>query len=143
MRLTSAFIALSTIAMPAAAQDAPLDPREAFYELRVYHPHPGKLDELNARFRQHTLRIFAKHGMRNVAYWVEQPGEPAPNGKVIYVLAYPSREARDASWKAFVSDPEWLAIQSASEANGKIVAKVDSTFMSLADYSPPLAVPEN
>ena len=91
MRLAPVFIALSTIAAPAAAQDAPLDPREAFYELRVYHPHPGKLDALNARFREHTLKLFEKHGMRNVAYWIEQPSDTAPDGKVIYVLAYPSR----------------------------------------------------
>ena len=141
MRLASAFLALSTIAAPAAAQDAPLDPTAAFYELRVYHPHPGKLEALNARFREHTLKLFEKHGMRNVAYWVEQPNEQAPEGKVIYVLAFPSREAREASWKAFVADPDWQAVQSASEANGKLVAKVDSTFMSLADYSPPLAAP--
>lgn len=141
MRLASAFLALSTIAASAAAQEAPLDPREALYELRVYHPHPGKLDALNARFREHTLGLFEKHGMHNVAYWIEQPSDTALEGKVIYVLAFPSREARDASWKAFVADPEWQAVQTASEAGGKLVAKVDSTFMSLADYSPPLATP--
>ena len=140
--LAPAFLALSPIAAPAAAQDAALDPREALYELRVYHPHPGKLDALNARFREHTLGIFQKHGMRNVAYWIEQPNEAAPDGKVIYVLAFPSREARDASWQAFVADPEWQAVQAASEAGGKLVAKVDSTFMSLADYSPPIALAE-
>ena len=107
MRLAPVVLALSTIAAPAAAQDAPLDPRAAFYELRVYHPHPGKLDALNARFREHTLKLFEKHGMRNVAYWIEQPSDTAPDGKVIYVLAYPSREAREASWKACVADPEW------------------------------------
>jgi hypothetical protein len=142
MRLASAFLALSAIAAPGSAQDAALDPQAAFYELRVYHPHPGKLDALNARFRAHTLGLFEKHGMRNVAYWVEQPNEAAPDGKVIYVLAYASREARDASWQAFVADPEWQAVQAASEANGKLVAKVDSTFMALADYSPPIALEE-
>ena len=140
MRLASAFLALSTIAAPLSAHETALDPREALYELRVYHPHPGKLDALNARFREHTLKLFEKHGMRNVAYWVEQPNEHAPEGKVIYVLAFPSREAREASWKAFVADPDWQAVQSASEANGTLVAKVDSTFMSLADYSPPLTL---
>jgi hypothetical protein len=137
-----ALLALAVIAAPAPAQDAALDPRAALYELRVYHPHPGKLDALNARFREHTLKLFEKHGMRNVAYWIEAPNEQSPDGKVIYVLAFPSREAREASWKAFVADPEWQAVQSASEADGKLVAKVDSTFMSLADYSPPLGVPE-
>ena len=139
MRLASAFLALSAIAAPVAAQDTALDPRAALYELRVYHPHPGKLDALNALFRGHTLGLFEKHGMRNVAYWIEQPSDTAPDGKVIYVLAFPSREAREASWQAFVADPEWQAVQAASEAGGKLVARVESTFMSLADYSPPVA----
>jgi hypothetical protein len=142
MRLASAFLAVTAISAPASAQDVALDPRAALYELRVYHPHPGKLDALNARFREHTLKLFEKHGMRNVAYWIEQPNEQSPDGKVIYVLAFPSREARDASWQAFVADPQWHAVAAASEANGKLVAKVDSTFMSLADYSPPLGAPE-
>ena len=142
MRLASAFLAVTAISAPASAQDAALDPRAALYELRVYHPHPGKLDALNARFREHTLMLFEKHGMRNVAYWIEQPNAQSPDGKVIYVLAFPSREARDTSWQAFVADPQWQAVAAASEANGKLVAKVDSTFMSLADYSPPLGDPE-
>ena len=142
MRLASAFLALSTIAAPISAQEAALDPREALYELRVYHPNPGKFDTLNKRFREHTLKLFEKHGMRNVAYWVEQPSEQAPGGKVIYVLAFPSREARDASFQAFVADPEWQRVAAASEVDGKLIAKIDSTFMSLADYSPPLTTPE-
>lgn len=137
-----AFLALAAVVMPAAAQQTALDPRAALYELRVYHPHPGKLDALNARFREHTLKLFEKHGMRNVAYWIEQPSEQAPDGKVIYVLAFPSRDARDASWRSFVADPEWQAVAAASEADGKLVARVDSTFMSLADYSPPVTVAE-
>ena len=140
-----AFLALvtaSAMPTPAAAQDSALDPRSALYELRVYYPHPGKLDALNARFREHTLELFEKHGMRNVAYWIEQPSEQAPEGKVIYVLAFPSREARDASWRSFVADPEWQAVAAASEADGKLVAKVDSSFMALADYSPPVALGE-
>lgn len=137
-----AFLALAVAipAVPSAAQDTALDPRAALYELRVYHAHPGKLDALNARFREHTLELFEKHGMRNVAYWIEQPTEQSPDGKVIYVLAFPSREARDASWRSFVVDPAWQEVAARSEADGKLVAKVDSTFMSLADYSPSIAV---
>lgn len=142
MRLAPAFLALSTVAAPAAAQDTTLDPREALYELRVYHANPGKLDTLNKRFREHTLGLFEKHGMRNVAYWVEQPSEQAPGGKVIYVLAFPGREARDASWQAFIADPEWKAVAAASEVDGKLLAKIESTFMSLADYSPPIVALE-
>ena len=134
-----AFLALVAIAVPAAAQDTALDPRAALYELRIYHAEPGKLDALNSRFREHTLKLFEKHGMRNVAYWIEQPTEQSPDGKVIYVLAFPSREARDASWKSFVADPVWQEVAARSEAGGKLVARVDSTFMSLADYSPPVS----
>jgi hypothetical protein len=134
-----ACFALVTIATPALAQRAALDPRTAVYELRIYYPAPGKLAALNARFRDHTLKLFAKHGMRNVAYWNEQPTSEAPEGRVIYVLAYPNREARDASWKAFVADPEWHAVAAASEAGGKLVTKVDSVFMTMTDYSPSIA----
>lgn len=133
-----ACFALSMIATPTIAQRAPLDPREAVYELRIYYPAPGKLTALNARFRDHTLRLFEKHGMRNVAYWNEQSTKEAPDGRVIYVLAYPSRATRDESWKAFSVDPEWRAVVGTSEAAGKLVARVDSVFMMMTDYSPPL-----
>ena len=139
----SAFLASFALAAtaPAAAPQAALDPRAAVYELRIYYPAPGKLAALNARFREHTMKLFEKHGMRNVAYWQEQPSEQAPDGKVIYVLAYPSREAREASWKAFVQDPAWHAVVARSEAEGQLVAKVDNMFMTMTDYSPPLALP--
>jgi hypothetical protein len=106
------------------------------YELRIYYPAPGKLAALNARFREHTLKLFAKHGMHNVAYWNEQPTKESPEGRIVYVLAYPSRQAREESWKSFGSDPQWRAVASTSEADGKLVTKVDSVFMTLADYSP-------
>jgi hypothetical protein len=134
-----AFLALAAITSPTAAQETAFDSRAALYELRVYHAEPGKLDALNARFRDHTLKLFEKHGMRNVAYWVEQPTAESPDGKVIYVLAFPSREARGASWASFVADPEWQKVAASSEAGGKLIARIDSTLMSLADYSPPIA----
>jgi hypothetical protein len=133
-----AFLALAALASPASAQDTALDPRAALYELRIYHAQPGKLDALNARFREHTLKLFEKHGMRNVAYWIEQPNEASPDGKVIYVLAFASRDAREASWQAVVADPEWQKVAAQSEADGKLIARIGSTFMSLADYSPPI-----
>lgn len=129
--------ALTTLAMAQAAQPR-LDPRAATYELRIYHAAPGKLDALNARFRGHTLKLFERHGMTNVAYWVEQPNEKSPGGRVVYVLAYPSREAREKAWAAFGADPEWRAVAAASEANGKLVERVESSFMAQADYSPPI-----
>lgn len=133
-----ACLATTAIAAPALAHREPLDPRKAVYELRTYYPAPGKLAALNARFRNHTLKLFEKHGMRNVAYWNEQPTKDAPDGRIIYILAYPSREARDADWKAFGADPAWHQVVATSEAEGKLVSRVDSVFMSMTDYSPAL-----
>lgn len=133
-------LALLALASPVAAAQPKLDPRTAVYELRIYYPAPGKLEALNARFRQHTLKLFERHGMTNVAYWNEQATAEAPQGRVVYVLAYPSRAARDQDWKAFGADPEWQAVVAASEADGKLVTKVDSIFMTMADYSPRLAL---
>jgi len=107
------------------------------YELRVYHCSEGKLPDLLKRFREHTKRIFEKHGMKNIAYWTPMD-EPQKSNTLIYILAHPSREAAAANWKAFSADPEWQSVQKASEANGKIVEKVDSTFMILTDFSPTL-----
>ena len=108
---------------------------DAVYELRVYHCYEGKLPDLLRRFREHTTKIFEKHGMTNVAYWSPMD-EPQKSNTLIYVLAHPSREAAAANWKAFSADPEWQSVQKASEANGKIVEKVDSTFMVPTDFSP-------
>ncbi len=103
------------------------------YELRTYYAAPGKLDELQARFRDHTMKIFEKHGMLNIAYWV--PLENAEN-QLIYVLAFPSREAHDQAWKEFGADPEWKEVAHRTEANGKLVLKIESRLMSATDYSP-------
>ncbi|WP_084582245.1 NIPSNAP family protein [Sphingomonas azotifigens] len=140
MRLMlSALLALLPLALPAAAQTAPTEARqEPVYELRIYTPAPGKAEALSARFRNHTLKLFAKHGMRNIAYWNELPRPDAPEGRVVYILSYPSRAARDADWKAFGDDPEWQKVVAESEANGKLVTRVDSIFMTMAAYSPPL-----
>ena len=105
------------------------------FEMRTYTTHPGKLDALNARFRDHTTRIFKKHGMENVGYWVPQD-EPGHGNTLVYIIAHKSREAAKASWDAFRADPEWKKVAAESEANGKIVAKVESVFMDPVDYSP-------
>jgi hypothetical protein len=105
------------------------------YELRVYHTYEGKLDDLLARFREHTMRLFEKHGMKNIAYWT--PTDDPLKGKTLfYVIAHPSRDAAVANWKAFSDDPEWQSVRDKSEANGKLVEKVDSTFLVLTDFSP-------
>jgi len=123
---------LSTAASADAAQ-----PSTTVYELRVYHTYEGKLDDLLRRFREHTMQLFEKHGIKNVAYWT--PTDDPLKGKTLfYIIAHPSREAATANWKAFGDDPEWKQVRDASEANGKLVEKVDSTFLTLTDFSPPL-----
>ena len=105
------------------------------YELRTYHTFEGKLDTLLTRFRDHTMTIFKRHGMKSVAYWTPLD-EPLAGKTLIYVIEHASREAATANWKSFGQDPEWVKVQTASEANGKIVEKVESTFMTLTDFSP-------
>jgi len=105
------------------------------YELRVYHAAPGKLSDLLSRFREHTVKIFDRHGIRSVAYWTPLD-EPERNNTLIYILQHPSREAAAANWKSFQDDVEWKSVKDKSEANGKLVEKVDSTFMALTDFSP-------
>jgi hypothetical protein len=115
--------------------DAHAAESDLVYELRVYHCYEGKLPDLLRRFREHTTKIFEKHGMTNVAYWSPMD-EPQKSNTLIYILAHPSREAAATNWRAFSADPEWQSVQKASEANGKIVEKVDSTFIVLTDFSP-------
>src|ERR1051325_11784123 len=103
------------------------------YELRTYYAAPGKLDDLQARFRDHTMKIFEKHNMMNIGYWVPMDN---PDNQLIYVLAFPSREAHDQAWKEFGGDPEWKEVSKRSEANGRLGTKVESLLMSATDYSP-------
>jgi hypothetical protein len=109
----------------------------AVYELRIYHAAPGKLGELLSRFRDHTMKIFERHGMKNVAYWTPLD-EPEKSNTLIYILQHPSREAAAANWKSFQDDPEWKSVRDKSEVNGKLAEKVDSTFLALTDFSPRL-----
>ena len=110
---------------------------ERFFEMRTYTTHDGQLDNLHKRFRDHTNRIFKKHGMELVGYWTPAEGELAKN-TLAYILAYPSREARDKAWAAFRKDPEWQKVykQSHIDAGGKIVKDVQSLFIKSTDYSP-------
>lgn len=106
---------------------------QRYFELRIYYCNPGRLNTLIERFTNHTTRIFEKHGMQNIGYWL-----PTNNtdSALYYVLAYPNKAARDSSWKAFGADPEWKEVQTKSEANGKIVNKVTSIFMNATAFSP-------
>ena len=105
------------------------------YELRTYTTHDGKLDALHARFRNHTMRLFERHGMTNVAYWT--PQDPELGGRtLVYLLAHASRDAATRSWEAFRNDPEWIRVKTESEAPGAIVSRLESVFGTPTDYCP-------
>jgi hypothetical protein len=122
---------LTTIMLATTALAAEKDTR--VFEMRTYHAAEGKLDALNARFRDHTVKLFEKHGITNIGYWV--PIENTDN-ILVYVLAYPNREARETSWKEFQADEDWKKAKAESEATGKLVAKVDQLFLTATDFSP-------
>jgi hypothetical protein len=104
------------------------------YELRTYTCFPGKLDALKARFRDHTIRIFQRHGMESVGYWVPQDPEKSQT-TLVYLLVHPSREAAEKNWIAFRADPEWQKVSKESEAAGRIVEKIDRVFLDPTDFS--------
>ena len=130
--------------MPTGAADAQPSPAATtppaatsggrVFEMRKYYALPGRLEALNARFRNHTTKLFEKHGMENIGYWVPTDG-PEAGRVLVYLLAYPSLEAKDAAWKGFRDDPEWKTVREASEKDGKIVEKIESTILSATDYS--------
>jgi hypothetical protein len=105
------------------------------YELRTYTAPDGKLGDLNKRFREHTMRIFQRHGMTNVGYWTPQDA-PLSQNTLIYIISHASREAAKKSWDDFRNDPEWKKVSTESQLNGPIVSKVESVFMTATDYSP-------
>ena len=132
--------ALFPASLWATAPPENVNPRVAstvVYELRIYHAAPGKLGELLARFRDHTVKLFDRHGLKSVAYWTPLD-EPQKSNTLVYILQHPSREEAAVNWKSFQDDPEWKSVKEKSEANGKLTEKVDSTYLALTDFSPPL-----
>ena len=138
MRLVMLSLLLS-LALPAFAfaQDKDKDkapsasPPTRVFELRTYYTHEGRLDALNKRFRDHTCRLFQKHGIELIGFWTPQEEKD----KLVYLIAFPSREAAKASWEAFRNDPEWQKAAKESEQDGKIVKKVESVYLDPTDYS--------
>jgi hypothetical protein len=124
---------LTTLACLGAALAAPAADTRC-YELRIHHANPGKLDELHQRFRNYTLDLLKKHGVQSIGYWV--PISNAEDPRLFFLLSHPSREAREASWKAFSDDPAWQAAHKESEAKGPLVQRVEQYFLTATDYSP-------
>jgi hypothetical protein len=145
-RLFALFSILCFVSVIAAAQEAPKPPTIApspsltkdsrCFEIRTYTAAPGKLEELHARFRDHTMKIFKKHGMEVVGFWGPTDKEKGSENTLVYVMAFPSREARDQAWKDFGADPEWQKARSESEKNGKLTEKVEYVILMATDYSP-------
>ena len=125
-------LALLTFGLIATTTMAADKPDTRLFEMRVYYAKPGKLDALNARFRDHTLSLFTKHGMTNLGYFV--PVDNKEN-KLVYFLAFPDRAAHDASWKAFSADPDWKAAAKASEKDGKLIDHIENAFLTATEYS--------
>ena len=132
-RIATLLAVLTTIAGSAGGAAA-ADKEDRVFELRVYYAAKGKLDALHARFRDHTCKLFEKHGMTLVGFW--SPIDRGQSEEVMYyILAYPSKEAADQAWKAFRADPDWLQAKAASEKDGPLVSKVESGYLSPTDYS--------
>ena len=104
------------------------------FEMRTYYAHPGKMAALHARFRDHTVKLFEKHGITNIGYW-SPINEKQSEEKMVYILAYPSKAAADKAWNDFRKDPEWDKARKASEVDGPLVAKVESVYLNPTDYS--------
>src|SRR6185369_10717354 len=106
-------LACASAADPAASPSVAKDSR--CFELRTYYAAPGKLEALHARFRDHTNKLFVKHGMELVGYWVPMDKNGQHENTLVYILGYPSREAREKSWKEFMADKDWVTAKTASE----------------------------
>jgi hypothetical protein len=133
----SVAVAHESLATGKKGQGGGMGGSTVVYELRIYHAVPGKIESLVPRFRDHTMKLFADHGIKSVAYWTALD-EPVKSSTFFYILEHPSREAAAANWKAFQDDPEWKSVKAKSEENGKLVEKIDSTFLTLTDFSPRL-----
>lgn len=127
--LLCSLVAAAALPVCAAAQSS-----GPVYELRTYTTVEGRLDALLARFRDHTTKLFEKHGMKNIGYWVPAD-EPRSKNTLIYILRHESREAAKKSWEAFRKDPDWIKARTASEASGKIVEKVESIYLTPTAFS--------
>jgi hypothetical protein len=128
-------LSASTLFLAGRAKAADPPAGGKVYELRVYHTNPGKLEALHARFRDHTCKLFQKHGMELVGFWTPIDGEESKD-TLIYIVAFPSVEAQKKAWQSFRADPEWIKVKAESEKEGSLTTKVESKNMKATDFSP-------
>lgn len=131
MKMTLLALIALACALPLLAADAPAAP---LYEMRIYYSPEGKLKDLHARFRDHTVKLFEKHGIKNVGYFV--PEGENPENKLVYFLSYVNRDARNQAWRAFMADPDWQKAWKESEKNGTLVSRLEEVYLVPTDYSP-------
>lgn len=127
-------LAAFTAGAPAAEKDARV------YEMRTYYAAPGKLDALHARFKDHALKLFEKHGVTSVGYFTPVDNK---DNKLVFFLSYPSKDAREKAFKAFGEDADWKKAVADSEKDGKLVTKFESRFLAVTDYSPQFKLAES
>src|SRR6188472_1877869 len=134
--IVAVVICVATILTGRPVQSVPPtgESKTRIFEIRTYTTEPGKLPDLLKRFRDHTTKLFEKHGMTNIGYWVPTD-EPSSKNTLIYVLAHASRDAAKKSWDGFKADPDWIKARDASEASGKIVTKIESIYADPTDFS--------
>jgi NIPSNAP len=133
--LVAIFAATFFAARHAQSIPANVTMKYRLFEIRTYTTEKGKLPDLLKRFRDHTTKLFEKHGMTNIGYWTPTD-EPRSQNTLIYILAHDSREAAKKSWDAFQHDPDWIEVKKTSEAAGKLVIKVESVYAEATDFSP-------
>ena len=136
-----ALLAVGFAVLPALraqdATDGATKSQDRVFEMRTYYASPGKFDALHKRFREHTLKLFEKHGMTNIGYWTPIEGQKGHGEVLVYILAYPDAAARKKCWDAFQADPEWQKVKAQSEADKiPLAAKVESVMLKGTDYSP-------
>ena len=137
LRLSAAQDAASGQSQGDAQQAASTSADGRYFEMRTYHVPEGKMEALHNRFRNHTNRLFKKHGIDMVGYWTVAAKEgEAPKNALVFILAYPSQEEQPKRWGAFINDPEWKKAAAESEKGGRLVAKVEQVFLRPTDYSP-------
>jgi hypothetical protein len=104
------------------------------HELRIYTAHTGKLGALTARFRDHTCKLFEKHGITNIGYWTNAIG--GRSDELWYIIGFEDMARRDESWAAFASDPEWQKVRAESEVEGPLVHHIENRILRPTDFSP-------
>jgi len=135
-----AALPLLAFALPARAEDKPAHKETRLFELRVYTAQEGKLGAIHKRTKDAGLKLLEKHGMTVLGVW--SPVDPK-DARFFLLLAHKDKAARDASFKAFASDPDWVKVRDESEKDGKIVAKAEEMFLTATDYSPMIKTGES